>query len=104
MRVTESQLRKILKRMISENTPDPMAAGSGELKGSFDIAATAKILGMDSSQLKTAYSAAQSGKMTPAHNKTLADAFMSLMAAGPEETMKVANMLKKIERVGSEEK
>lgn len=103
MRITESQLRTIVKRMIAEG--DKSSEEPKKYKGSLDVKKLSTTLGVDYGDLQRAIAAARSGQeRTPAYNKVLADVFVKLMGADPDATTKVMNMLKQVSAEQGEKK
>lgn len=66
------------------------------VKGTLDIKKISSTLGIDEAGLKKAIAAAKSGSRSTVHNATLADVFVKLMEAQPQETVTVMNVLKKV--------
>lgn len=104
--MTVSRLRKLIKEEIvslQEAPEDQKAPGvaagkeKADTKGTLDIKKIAETLGVDPGKLGEAIRAAKSGSRGPGHNATLADVFVKMMEASPENTIKVMNVLKKVE-------
>ena len=93
MRITESQVRKLIKQVLQEEKPGKEKA---DTKGTFDIGKISSVLGVDKDKLTSAVRAAKIGKRTPEHNATFGDVFVKLMKADPKDTTTVMNVLKKI--------
>jgi len=68
-----------------------------DTKGTLDVKKIAETLGINPGKFAEAVRAAKSGSRGPGHNSVLADVFVKLMEASPENTVKVMNALKKVE-------
>ena len=106
MKITESQLRHIIRREIEtlhEEVAPPAKAGKeqADTKGVLDVKTIAKTLGVDPGKFGEAVRAAKAGNRSSNHNAVLGDVFVKLMEASPEDTVKVMNVLKKV--TGKEE-
>lgn len=101
-KITVSRLRRLIKEEVDslfEASDDALSAGKekAETKGTLDIKKIAETLGVDSGKFSEAVRAAKTGARTPAHNALLGDVFIKLMEASPSDTIKVMNVLKKVE-------
>ena len=116
MKIKLSQLKRIIaeevENAIHEDDDHPHGAAGGEekkpspggeqTKGTLDISALSKKLGVDKDHLVPAIAAAKKangveGINNTAQLKALAGAFYRLMMAGPEETTQAMALLKKVE-------
>ena len=104
--ITFYELRRLIKEEVQslfeapeEQKPAGTAGGKekAETKGTLDIKKIAETLGVDAGKFAEAVRAAKSGSRGPSHNATLGDVFVKLMEASPEDTVKVMNVLKKVE-------
>jgi len=104
MKITESQLRKIvseeIKNKLQEQEPTVKGkvgkSGASDAEGSLDVKKIAETLKVDESKLKTAVSNIRKGTRNPADNTIFGDVFAALLKASPEDTVKVMNVLKKV--------
>lgn len=94
MRITESQLRKVIRKVLQEE--EKPGKEKVDTKGTFDIGKFSSVLGVDKDKLASAVRAAKIGKRTPEHNAIFGDVFVKLMKADPKDTTTVMNVLKKI--------
>jgi hypothetical protein len=111
MKITESQLRQIIKKellKLNEAAPtDPANAGSKPAKsgtqtatgaeGTLDVNKIAKTLGLDGAKLKTAVTNLRLGKRNSNDNQIFGDMVAKLIDASEQDTIKVMNVLKKVE-------
>ena len=97
-KITESQLRKIIRQEILQEAEDSATAAKGEktdTKGQLNTKEIANQLGMDEQTLKVAVLAAKKGD---ASNGAARLAFVkALLAAGPDASKKVGMLMSKIE-------
>ena len=101
MRITEAQLRGIIRETILSELGDtvaPQKAGSekAEADGTLNVKKIADTLGVDASKFNAAVKAAKTGKRNATHNAILGDVFVKLMNASPEDTVKAMNVLKTV--------
>lgn len=101
MKISESQLRNLIKSEIqnklNEQTPAKTGkAGAGEAEGTLDIKKIAETLKIDESKLKTAVANIRKGTRNPTDNGVFGDVFAALLEASPDDTVKVMNVLKKV--------
>jgi len=104
--MTVSKLRRLIKEEVKSLREAPEdqkaatpAAGKekAETKGTLDIKKIAETLGINPGKFAEAVRAAKAGSRGPGHNAVLADVFVKLMEASPDNTVKVMNVLKKVE-------
>jgi hypothetical protein len=101
------ELRRLIKEeaKILLEAPDdqkptgevPKGKEKADTKGTLDIKKIAETLGVDAGKFAEAVRAAKTGSRGPGHNAVLGDVFVKLMEASPENTVKVMNVLKKVE-------
>jgi hypothetical protein len=98
MKITESQLRRIIKEELFSVVEAPEKPGKeqAETKGTLDVKTIATTLGVDPAKFNEAVRAAKAGNRTSNHNAILGDVFVKLMEANPNDTVKVMNALKKV--------
>jgi hypothetical protein len=98
MKITEKQLRRIIK--------EELIIVESELKGTLNVKDIASKLGIkDPLPLFSAITKVKSGTDQPLDaksNAALANVFIKLMNASPEETTQVMNILKKVEKKSEE--
>ena len=90
--------RALLEAESASTDTSSAKPGSEEanVKGTLDIKKISSVLGVDEAGLKKAITAAKSGSRSASHNATLADVFVKLIEAQPQETVTVMNVLKKV--------
>lgn len=101
MRITESQLRKVIRKVLQEE--EKPGKEKAETKGTLNIGKIASALGIDKDKLSAAVKASKTGKQTPAHNAIFGDVFVKLMKADSKDTTSVMNVLKQVTGSGEEE-
>jgi hypothetical protein len=104
MKITETQLRNIIKKElenIAEEAPVKAGKEQADTKGTLDVKTIATTLGVDPGKFNEAIRAAKSGNRSSNHNAILGDVFIKLLEASPNDTVKVMNVLKKV--TGKEE-
>jgi len=96
MKVDKRNLRRILYEVLLNEAPPKPGQEKADTEGSLNIKKISDTLGVDAGALKTAVNAARSGKRSSVHNAVLADVFVKLMNASPNDTVKVMNVLKAV--------
>lgn len=102
MKITELQLRKIIKAEILsslQEQSDVVAtgkSGAADAEGTLDVKKIAETLKVDEAKLKTAVSNIRKGTRNAVDNGIFGDVFAALLKAKPEDTVKVMNILKKV--------
>lgn len=71
--------------------------GAKGTEGTLDVKKIADTLGLDSEKLKLAVTDLKRNKRSAAHDKMFGDVFAKLMGASESDTVKVMNVLKKVE-------
>ena len=97
-KITESQLRKIIRQEILQEAEDSATAAKGEktdTKGQLNTKEIANQLGMDEQTLKVAVLAAKKGDASK--GAALLAFVKALLAAGPDASKKVGMLMSKIE-------
>lgn len=91
----ESRRRRLL---ALHEDPGAAKPGSEEanVKGTLDVKKIAGVLKVDPVTFQKAVTAAKAGSRSTAHNAILADVFVELMEAQPDDTVTVMNILKKV--------
>jgi len=98
IKITESQLRKIIRQEILREAEDSATAAKGvktDTKGQLNTKEIANQLGMDEPTLKTAVLAAKKGDASK--GAALLAFVKSLLSASPDATKKVGMLMSKIE-------
>ena len=100
MRITEKQIRQIIREEIlrEDEAPPTQKAGfeKAEADGTLNVKKIADTLSVDATKLNAAVKAAKTGKRNASHNAVLGDVFVKLMNASPEDTVKAMNVLKAV--------
>lgn len=93
--VLQAAIRRQL-RLVLEDKPK-VGSETSSAEGTLDVKKMADTLGMDSGKLKTAVTNLRGGKRNSNDNGVFGDLFAKLIDASPEDTVKVMNVLKKVE-------
>jgi len=101
MKITATQLRKIISEEIARLHEDATAPKAGTqtakgVEGTLDINKIAGIFQLDASKLKTALDNLRKGNRKTADNQTLGDLVASLMKASDQDVIKVMNVFKQL--------
>ena len=101
MKITESDLRNIIKKQIRallEDAEQPPKAGKqgSEAEGTLDVKKIADTLGLDASKLKTAVTNIRKKMRNSNDNAVFGDMIAKLIDASPDDTVKVMTVLKKV--------
>ena len=104
MKITTTQLRKIISEEIARLHEDATAPKAGtttaaDAEGTLDVKRIADTLKLDAAKLKTAVTNLRNNKRSPTDDKPLGDLVAALINASEQDTIKVMNIIKK---VGSE--
>ena len=102
MKITASQLRKIINEEIvrlseAGNVPKAGTQTAAETEGTLDVKRIADTLKLDGAKLKTAVTNLRAGKRSGSDNQILGDIVAALINASEQDTIKVMNVLKKVE-------
>lgn len=99
MRITESHLRRIIRRQIQnifeENKPKTGSATS-DVEGSVDTKKLADAIDVDPGKLKTAVTNLRAKKRNTNDDKVFGDVFAKLLDASEQDTVKAMAVLKKV--------
>lgn len=104
MKITESQLRKIVSEEIKNKLQEQESAdkakvgksGASDAEGTLDVKKIAETLKVDETKLKTAVTNIRKGARNPADNAIFGDVFAALLKAPSADTVAVMNALKKV--------
>jgi hypothetical protein len=101
MKITASQLRKIINEEIARlSEADPPAKSGTEtakdVGGTLDINKIANTLQLDAAKLKTALDNLRKGNRKSADNQTLGDLVATLMKASDQDIIKIMNVFKQL--------
>lgn len=113
MKITESQLRKIVSEEIKNKLQEQESAdkakvgksgdkakvgksGASDAEGTLDVKKIAETLKVDETKLKTAVTNIRKGARNPTDNAIFGDVFAALLKAPAADTVAVMNALKKV--------
>jgi hypothetical protein len=95
----------LLKKFIIESIICELIAGAPkpgaekvDIKGNLDINKISNTLNVNPQDLSKAIAAAKQGTRSTSHNATLADIFVKLLNAEPQETATVMSVLKNVQK------
>jgi len=100
MKISESQLRKIIRHQIQnifEEVKPKAGSETSSAEGTIDIKKLSDVLGVDPGKLKTAVGNLRAGKRNSADDKVLGDMVAKLIDASEQDTVKAMSVLKKVE-------
>lgn len=104
MKITEFQLRRLIREEIElineldDDKPAKPGTETSTAEGSLDVKRIADTLGIDASALKTAVTNIRANKRSTKDDKVFGDMVAKLINASPDDTVKVMNVLKKVEK------
>ena len=96
MRITKKQLSQIIREEVMKEIEKP-GTETASAEGNLNLKKISDTLGVDAAKLSASVKAAKTGKRNATHNAVLADVFVKLINASPEDTVTVMNVLKKVE-------